>query len=285
MAALRRAGHRVRLLAPAAPGAALLGSGLGEVEAVLPWDAPDTARLLGGENPDGPLAAALHGADVVIAWTRSADVLSTLRARSRRVLAQDPAPPAGVGPVGLWLARPLAALGLDPVVPPPTLVFSPEETAAAGRIATSLPTRFLALHPGSGSPSKNWPPERFVGLLAAVEPDRPWLLVLGPAEGEGPPPLVAQARAVRASGLPPRVLAALLARAGLLVGNDSGVSHLAAAAGAPTLALFGPTDPSIWAPLGPAVEVVRSPDDTMAGLPLADVVEAAVRTRRPDPPW
>lgn len=277
---MRGAGHRVRLLAPAGAAAALLGAGPGEVEAVLPWDGPDTARLLGGETPGGPLAAALHGADVVIAWTRSADVLSTLRAHARRVLAHDPAPGPAAGPAGLWLARPLAALGLDPVAPPPTLVFTEEENRAADRIATSLPTRFLALHPGSGAPSKGWPPERFVGLLAAVEPDQRWLLVLGPAEGDGPPALVGHAHAVTVPGLPLRVLAALLSRAGLFVGNDSGVSHLAAAAGAPTLALFGPTDPSVWAPVGPAVEVVRSRDGTMAGLALADVVEAVDRLRR-----
>ena len=57
--------------------------------------------------------------------------------------------------------------------------------------------------------------------------------------------------------LPLRVLGAVLARAGLYVGNDSGVSHLAAACGAPTLALFGPTDPALWAPVGPRVRPSR----------------------------
>ncbi|MEE9264659.1 MAG: glycosyltransferase family 9 protein, partial [Vicinamibacteria bacterium] len=48
----------------------------------------------------------------------------------------------------------------------------------------------------------------------------------------------------------------VLSQAGVYVGNDSGVSHLAAASGAPTIALFGPTDPSMWAPLGPQVEIL-----------------------------
>ena len=52
-------------------------------------------------------------------------------------------------------------------------------------------------------------------------------------------------------------LACWLARARLSVGNDSGITHLAAAVGTPVLALFGPTDPEIWAPRGPNVRVGR----------------------------
>jgi ADP-heptose:LPS heptosyltransferase len=51
-------------------------------------------------------------------------------------------------------------------------------------------------------------------------------------------------------------LAKVLGRARLVVGNDSGVTHLAALAGAPTLALFGPFDPAYWAPIGPRVAVL-----------------------------
>ena len=46
-----------------------------------------------------------------------------------------------------------------------------------------------------------------------------------------------------------------LAKARLYIGNDSGISHLAAAAGTPVLALFGPTDPAVWAPRGPNVRI------------------------------
>jgi ADP-heptose:LPS heptosyltransferase len=82
-----------------------------------------------------------------------------------------------------------------------------------------------------------------------------------------------------ARDLPVRHLGALLAHAGLCIANDTGVAHLAAAAGVPTLALFGPTDPTTWAPVGPRVETVRSADGTMAGLETGRVDAAVERLR------
>jgi ADP-heptose:LPS heptosyltransferase len=52
-------------------------------------------------------------------------------------------------------------------------------------------------------------------------------------------------------------LASVVAQGDLLLGHDSGLSHLAAALGVPTVAIFGPTDPARWAPLGRHVTVVR----------------------------
>jgi ADP-heptose:LPS heptosyltransferase len=121
--------------------------------------------------------------------------------------------------------------------------------------------------------------ERFAALVHAHADTRPWLLVVGPADEDAAAPLSALPGCVPVRDMPIRQLGALLGRAGLYVGNDSGVSHLAAAAGAPTLALFGPTDPAVWAPVGPEVETVRSPDTKMAGLDLDVVHAAAARLR------
>jgi len=52
-------------------------------------------------------------------------------------------------------------------------------------------------------------------------------------------------------------VAALIARCACYVGNDSGISHVAAGLGVPTVAVFGPTDPAVWGPHGPTVRVVR----------------------------
>ena len=99
----------------------------------------------------------------------------------------------------------------------------------------------------------------------------------GPAERELTPP----PDAVLAREWPLRRLAAALAGARLLLGNDAGVSHLAAAAGAPTLALFGPTDPALWAPVGPCVRTLRSADGSLATLGV-DAVLAAARSLERD---
>ncbi len=191
-----------------------------------------------------------------------------------RTLAHDPQPPPATGHASEWLARPIGFLGADPAERPPALEPTDVERAAAAATIAVLPDRFLALHPGSGSPAKNWPADRFAALAERSANGRAWLLVEGPADAASVAPLRGLSGVVVASDLPPRTLGAVLARAGVFVGNDSGVTHLAAAWGAPTVALFGPTDPSVWAPLGPRVEVVRSGDGTMAGIAVDDVSRA-----------
>jgi ADP-heptose:LPS heptosyltransferase len=107
---------------------------------------------------------------------------------------------------------------------------------------------FAVIHPFSGSPRKNWPLEKFQMLARGLERRMPvhW------CAGAEDPPL---AGAERFDDL--YVLACWLAKAALYIGNDSGITHLAAAVGTPVLAIFGPTDPAIWGPRGPNVRVAR----------------------------
>jgi hypothetical protein len=107
---------------------------------------------------------------------------------------------------------------------------------------------YAVIHPFSGSPRKNWPLEKFRALAGKLEPVMPvrW------CAGEEDPPLP---DAVRIDDL--YELACWLAKARLYIGNDSGITHLAAAVGTPVLALFGPTDPAVWAPRGQHVRVGR----------------------------
>ena len=67
-------------------------------------------------------------------------------------------------------------------------------------------------------------------------------------------------------------LASILSEAELYLGNDSGVSHLAAFVETPSIVLFGPTDPRVWHPLGEWVIVMSSPDRTMRGIGVNDVL-------------
>jgi ADP-heptose:LPS heptosyltransferase len=103
---------------------------------------------------------------------------------------------------------------------------------------------FVAIHPFSGSARKNWPLERFRELTSRLKLPVRWCA--GPEEK--------LAGAVRIDDL--YELACWLAGARAYIGNDSGITHLAAAVGTPVVALFGPTNPAIWAPRGANVRII-----------------------------
>lgn len=126
--------------------------------------------------------------------------------------------------------------------------------------ATSSLGAYVVVHPGSGSPSKNW--QGFEPFLATWDPGMPMVLTVGPADSipERLPP-----SALALANLSLRQLADLLAHATYFLGNDSGVSHLAAAVGTKGTTLFGPSDPDHWAPRG--LRILRATKDCTACRP------------------
>lgn len=281
VASLRSAGHVVALLAPASSGSVLVGPGPSEADRFLPWDRAEVASLLTEAGPAaGPFRDELCRFDLAVVYSRNAALVRNLGALVPRALAHDPLPPADAGHASEWLAEPLRSLGLGVSASPAPLLPTGEEQARALDGSRDLPAHFLAVHPGSGSAAKNWPAERFAALVERLASGRRWLLIEGPADERAATPLRSLAGGRHARDVPPRILGAILARAGVYVGNDSGVSHLAAAFGAPTVALFGPTDPRVWAPVGDRVRLVRAPDGQMESLDAAEVVEAVTAIRR-----
>lgn len=273
IATLKATGCRVHLLVPGAAGRALVGAGPSEAASCFASERADLATLW-SRDADVPevLRDALGAGALAYACSGDADLAANLARHAEHVIACAPAPPPGVH-ASEWLARPLEALGLEVARSVPSLEFSPAEKAAARPWRERLPDRFLALHPGSGTPRKNWPAERYAELARAVSPDVPFLVVEGPADAHAVGPLLRFPAAVPASHLPLRTLGALLADSGAFVGNDSGITHLAAAAGASTLALFGSTDPAQWGPVGAAVRTLRA--KPLASLTVAEVAAAA----------
>ena len=180
------------------------------------------------------LTAALSGFDDIVSWygANRPEFIAATQAWPFRFFPALPSQPGSLHATDFYLSQVGASPGASPRIPSPK------------RART-----ILALHPYSGSERKNWPLARFETLAQSLGFE--WCHDRFPDLGE---------------------LADWLAGARLFVGNDSGITHLAAAVGTPTLALFGPTDPAIWAPRGS--RVIRR--DPLEALPLEDVHRAVI---------
>jgi ADP-heptose:LPS heptosyltransferase len=268
-ASLRGAGAHITLLAPTRPAAGVRA----DVDDTCAWESAEVARWWA--DPEARPSRLAERFDAALCYSRHRDVADRVGTLADRVIVRDPDP--AVGHAADWLAGALDDVSV-PRVAAPVCRASTEEQEGARPLCDLLPTGFLAVHPGSGSPQKNWPAARFAELIGRLSPGRAWLLSLGPADG-GAEALADQPGAVVTRDLPPRALGAVLARSGLYVGNDSGVSHLAAGWGAPTLALFGPTDPAVWRPLGPHVRTLRADDSRLESIGVDQAAREAERLR------
>lgn len=143
--------------------------------------------------------------------------------------------------------------------------FDPDAVPTRLKIKPAQERHDVIIHPGSGSPRKNWPLARFQAVAAELEAmGRRVCWCIGPAEEESG---IGQGlRTLRFESLVE--LGHALAASRLYIGNDSGITHLAAAVGCPTVAIFGVTDPAVWAPLGDHVSVVSAEE----GWPDAEAV-------------
>jgi heptosyltransferase-3 len=158
---------------------------------------------------------------------------------------------------------------------------SAEDRAAAAVALENLARPIVALHPGSGSERKNWPLASWIELGGRLLDSRDFegsiVLVTGEADRTQSAHLQSvwtNHRVRFASSLPLTHLAALLEQS-IFVGHDSGISHLAAAAGARCVLLFGPTNPEVWAPTGDNVEVMRAKDQRLESISV-DEAERAI---------
>ena len=144
---------------------------------------------------------------------------------------------------------------------------------------------FFVVHPGSGGSRKCWFPHRFAQTAdeLARETGSKVVVPTGPADDDATERMVSamETKPVVAGGLSLPVLSGLIGRCRAYIGNDSGVSHLAAASGAPVVALFGPTDPRVWGPRGSRVRIVQGdpdlvPERRLMGVRTEEVVRAVL---------
>jgi len=226
------------------------------------------------DHPSVPRAEYLKGFDLVISFLT--DQTGCLEKNLRRHVPQVVMIPPPTRPcvhAALHFLSSLEALRICAEDYVPKLAVLPRARTAAGRLLPGLfsnhKTLPIAVHPGSGSPQKNWSTKGYSDLILWLKEDlgRVPLLVTGEADTETRRNLrqeLGQTFTFEISRQPLRVLAPVLQCCSLLIGNDSGVTHLAAALGTPVLAFFGPTSPQIWRPLGERVRILgfeeASPD-------------------------
>ena len=160
----------------------------------------------------------------------------------------------------------LSAIGNPPAIPAlslPVAQLDPARTRLHALLPSGAPP--VLLMPGAGGERKRWPLVRFTGLAEALRRDGLGVVwVTGPVEDERLAGSVGPLHP-RISDADPLETAALCAAADVVVGNDTGTSHLAAAVGTPVVALFGPTDERTWGPRGRGVVRVLRSDVHPAG--------------------
>lgn len=178
---------------------------------------------------------------------------------------------------------PLRAVGIDTSDLSPQIVPNPENVSWAGRMEAEYwrPGEIkLVVHPGAGKTENIWPPEKFARVVNGLnEVKKVGLVVV-----KGPRDAASVAEFNKTCGVKGTVVegkkigavAALMLRADLVLCNDTGVMHVSAAAGARTLAVFGPTDPGRWAPRTNCLNVIRAPGGRLRELGPQAVLEKAL---------
>jgi len=275
--ALRASADTLALAAQ--PRIAALLVALGEADAAHDFDALRLDALFAGEG-----GARLPAAERVVCWFGARDPEF-----ARRLAALAPGAivaPSVAGQRDVW-EHLLATVGGDGAARRDAVSVS-DALVAQGHAALRAAgvegvRRVIVVHPGAGSPAKCWPAAAFAAALGPLAARRDVEIIVheGPADAAAAAALRAQlpsARRLREPALP--ALAGVLARCAAYAGNDSGVSHLAAAVGARAVVLAAPANLA-WRPwarqarvLTVAMDGVRGADVAAAGDALGGLLAA-----------
>lgn len=241
----------------------------GRVDAVVDSDSALMAEMFSsGMVPSENLAQFLASFNHIIAWMKDDDgqFFHKLRSSCKAdILVLDPVLRGEGDHAWMQLAK--------------GLPFPAPEMFLPLRIGETLPAHVLAVHPGAGAPQKCWTASNFshvIFSLARRVPNFSLLLIMGEADEISAGNLLQELRTapfpitIASHWTLPR-LASALSNCRAYLGHDTGVSHLAAACAVPSVWLFGPTNPDIWAPCLPHVHPLRAPHGNLVNL-LAEMV-------------
>ena len=222
--------------------------------------------------PSGPALHSLQSYEAILSYLPDADGVF-----------EDNLRKSAGGPVLTGLSRPpegrrihmthvlmdaLEPLGVDAIADPPEIDLplgaateDVPKSAAAEDVSNLASDRTpIAIHPGSGGLSKCWPAERFRTLIEClVERGCMPIVTFGPADDAVRRhilPRISDRDVLIVENRPLVDMAVIYGRCRAMIGNDSGMTHLAAATGTPVIGLFGPTDPAVWGPRGKNVRIV-----------------------------
>ncbi len=256
-----------------------LASGL--VDETSDYGHPQWSSLFSTHDTFSPiLRDQLQQTDLAICWLRDPDGLVE---RNLRV--------AGVQKIIVATGRPAEdkqihvvqflaeTIGLQHIELPFMLSLKTTDLSIAG--TGSQP---IAIHPGSGSAQKCWPTSSFAALINQLwQRNFPVLLFAGPADHSRIediqrllPPQPTPGSLTTLIDMPLINVAQYLLQCSCYTGNDSGVTHLAAMLGVPTVALFGPSNPSTWHPVGPAVTIIQ--EGQLQSLPVDTVLNSILNS-------
>ncbi|MBU4212469.1 MAG: glycosyltransferase family 9 protein [Verrucomicrobia bacterium] len=256
------------------PGMAELAVAAGLINRVRSLDASGMAewfvpRCVWPERERADLASF----DLILSYLSDADgvVQANLRAAGAKLVIAC-SPVVASGHASDHFLRPVMDLGISPSTGVEPLLPWPEALREQGRHwlkELGLAGDVISLHPGSGSSRKNWPVEQFAMLADRVRRSmsaQP-LFILGEADAVATRALPRLTPAVpMLANRTLQEVASVLAVSRGYVGNDSGITHLAAALGVPVVALFGPTDAAMWGPRGANVVILQGRKPTSEAL-------------------
>ncbi|MGH8057333.1 MAG: glycosyltransferase family 9 protein, partial [Candidatus Entotheonellia bacterium] len=266
--------------------------GRGIVDEVHGIDRPGMHLMFceGAELPPS-LQSFFGGYEVVLSYRPDPEGIfagNLRRLGIRHVLSQPPFPPPPPPKVHVadFALKLMTEVDVRPLPELPPLPVSAAERArmepffAAHAIDPSR-NRLAVLYPGGGSVGKRWPIERFATLARALAEQGGVRIIISMGYAEETLadrllPLLDPIHPVLLTHWPLADLIPLMEYAAVVIGNDSGLTHLSAALGRPTVAIFGPTDPEIWGPRGARVSIVQMEGEQAAEEPSPTAGEGAL---------
>lgn len=291
--ALRARWPRVRIELAGYPRIATLARRAGWADTFRSLDHRAAARLFSA--PSDPCRAApldlgdwgvpLDTFDGVLSYLHDPDGIvgeNLKRAGARHAVVHSPLPRQGHATDGLL--APLAAWGCVTTAGlAPRLILPTSDSPPLLPGLSVLARPCVALHPGSGGVAKRWPLDNFIDLARRVRDAWTPIFLFGEADEACRRAFMERAGSEFSAvdDLSLYDVALLVQSCCGYVGNDSGITHLAAALGVPTVALFGPSDPAVWGPRNPNARILAARPATTDGLAriAPELVERICRER------